>query len=328
MSTEWIVYNPGDEYPNYDGLEISSHNGVGPIYYFKNVKIEQNQNKNFTNLSGKWMIVGNGYFYGHYLQETIGPLLYYKKNIDKNLKILWVDQELVPNPHGHNLENASKEARNMLFSEGDILMSGSEFLNSNFIIEDFITFFNNIRFIPSLVEIIKNYKFKGLTQHNNTEINKLLRSFYGGSMKDDPSLPKKLFLSRKRRSMLIEQFGTGEDPLRYAPDWYHNAIEDYFRSIGYEIIEFSGIEVSMQAKYLYNADHVAGIHGTAFLNGIFCKPGTSFVSILSEPKYLYKHELDAKSVIDVNFNFVELYDRIGYQDTYDKLVESMALWIL
>jgi hypothetical protein len=314
-----IVGAAGLEYPNYDGMSIEKHQGIGPIYTFKNLII--NKGKSNKHLSGKWMVIANPYYYGHYLQESIGPMLYYKNNIDPDINILWLNQVLPSNAHDSNSFSViGKESLNLFKLDKDIVMTPEEFFNTEIVFENLITFFYSSRFVPGLK--IDNYIFKDLFQHDNELINKELKTYYSSKLKEDQSLPKKIFLSRKKRSELIEKFNNGEDPLRHAPMFYHDAIENFFKSEGYEVLEMSGKTVVEQASYMYNATHIAGIAGTAFLNGIFAKESTKFYLIKSEINYSYKHELDSYAVSNTDFKFIEMYNKESYSQVYAEVSEK------
>jgi hypothetical protein len=315
-----IVALPGLEYPNYDAMSVINHKGVGPIYTFTNLKI--NKDKPNTYLSGKWMVIANPYYYGHYLQESIGPLLYYKNNIDADINVLWLDQVAPENAHDSNsFAVIGKESRNLLKSNKDIVMASEQFFNTEIVFEQLVTFFYSSRFAPGLT--ISNYTFKDLFQHDNSLINKELRNFYLSKIDYNNSMPNKIFFSRRRRSELIEKFNNGEDPLRHAPIFYHEAIEDFFKSQGYKILEMSGKTVAEQASYVNSATHIAGIAGTAFLNGIFAKPDTKFYLIKSEQNYTYRHELDSYAVSNNDFKFIEMYNKEDYNQVYADISKKM-----
>lgn len=314
-----IVGVPGLEYPNYDGLEVLSYQDTGPIYKFKNLKTGSGT-KRF--LSGEWMVIANPYYYGHYLQENLGPLLLYRKYINSNIKVIWINQETPENAHDSNTFKKIGEEASKLFSfDGDEFISLNDFFNTEITFENLVTFFYGSRFVPGLN--INNYIFKDLYQHNNALINKELRNAYLNKIEKNKSLPKKIFLSRKKRSKLIEKFNNGEDPLRHAPSFYHDAIEDFFKTQGYEILEMSGKTVVEQASYVNNATHIAGISGTAFLNGIFAEKDTKFYLIKSEPNYAYQHELDSYSVSNEDFLFIEMYNKDNYDQVYSDISKKM-----
>ena len=102
--------NPGNEYPNYSGMSVLNHDGVGPIYTFNDIKF--GNNKQELNLSGEWMIIPRVGFYSHFLQETIGSFLYYKKYINPDVKILIVNN---PMPYdGNDMDNLVDSVLNIL----------------------------------------------------------------------------------------------------------------------------------------------------------------------------------------------------------------------
>jgi hypothetical protein len=317
-----IVYSAGLEYPNYDSVDISSHSDVGPIHKFRNIKIGKSKEKLF--LDGEWMVIANPYYYGHYLQEAIAPMIFYKKYINPDLKVLWLNQDVDANAHDSNsFMVIGEESRSILSSESDVFMNLDEFISKEIVFMNLVSFFYSSRFVPGLE--IKNYTFKDLYQHNNVFLNRELRNFYLPKVEINSSFPKKIFLSRKKRSSLIESFNDGKDSLRYAPGFYHNAIEDFFKLNDYRVLELAGMTVLEQASYIANAEEIAGISGTAFLNGIFAREGAKFNMILSEKNYTYRHQLDALSVAEFEFNFIEMYDKINYDQVYFELLEKVKI---
>jgi hypothetical protein len=100
--------------------------------------------------------------------------------------------------------------------------------------------------------------------------------------------------------------------LRWNEPWVEDAIEDYFMSQGYAVVQPSGISMQDQIRLFYNAEHVAGLLGTAFYNGIFSKPGTQFTAIRTTPAYWYNFEGDIHSVIDTPFSYINLYNKVSY----------------
>jgi hypothetical protein len=300
------IVDEGKEYPNFTSLDIAKVEETGPVYLFKNLQINKNDNKPLI-LNGNWMIIGKVPYYGHFLQEIIGSALLYKQK--HPLHILWVDNELGSTADGHEMESKFNLIKNKLRSDQDLELNYHDFSNTNIVFENLITFFYSSRFIPNSNEIFYHFNFKDTYMHGMFNINKELRNFFSNYMVKDNSFPKKIFISRKKRSVLIEEFK--EESIhfsRYSPIWYHDEIENFYKKMGYEVIEFSNIELDKQIKYFYNAELIAGINGAGFLNGIFCDSDVRFDIINSHREYVFWWERDIKSVIQAHFNYIDLYD--------------------
>lgn len=306
--------NPGNEYPNYSGMSVLNHNGVGPIYTFNDIKF--GNNKQELNFSGEWMIIPRVGFYSHFLQEIVGSFLYYKKYINPNVKILIINNPI--SYDGNDMDNLVDSVFSILPKDQSFILDDWQLKNISIKIDKLVTFWYSSRFYPNFD--IKSFIFYLLYQNNNDKINPLLRNFFSEYLVKDDSMPKKIFLSRRKRNAVMEEMGHADKlDFRYSPAWYHDAVEDFFKSLGYQIVELSGMKIEEQIKYFFNADHIAGIAGANLLNGIFASEGSDFIEILDNYKYHYDHRRDTKSTINVRWNQIQLYAKENYNQVFNDL---------
>jgi hypothetical protein len=309
------VESEDEVYPNYEGLNIKKINDVGARYLFNNIKI--GEGKEVKEFLGYWYVIAAAPYYGHYIQEVLAPFLYYKKYIDNNIKLLWVDNIVPEGTDGHVMNSVHSAVKELLKENITSEVSHDEWHANSHKFEYLVTFFNSSRFIPMFNS--KNFIITDVYQHNNTLLNKCLQEFFSLYKVIDANSNKKIFISRRKRSKLIEQFNDSGSLIRHSPEWYHDALESYFEGLGYSIHELSGMFVGDQVKLFYNATHIAGISGVGILNSIFCRGGTKIHSILSNPSYNYPWEKDILPVVDVNYNYIDLAKVSNEKELTDQL---------
>lgn len=98
-----------------------------------------------------------------------------------------------------------------------------------------------------------------------------------------PIQNKKIFISRKK----VNDINRG--PKAYNSDFFYSvrfitekneiALEDFFKSRGYQIVTAEDLSLIEQIKMYSSATHVAGIISSGFCNIIFCAPGTWVIPI-------------------------------------------------
>lgn len=95
-------------------------------------------------------------------------------------------------------------------------------------------------------------------------INFLRRSFEGMADRSFQS-PKRFYIQRigKTRSMLNE-----------------NEIIDYFKGLGWGIIEMEQLSMAQQIQLFSQADVICGPHGAAFTNLLWCRPGCKVIELV------------------------------------------------
>jgi hypothetical protein len=149
----------------------------------------------------------------------------------------------------------------------------------------------------------------------------------------DESLPKKIFLTRKIVSQELPdhpgntegQYSWKRDQLRlrYNPPWLEDAIEQFFIDEGYELVQLSGMTIPEQVNFFYNASHVACMLGTAFYNGIFSRQWTKFTAVRVTPSYWYDFEGDIQSVVNVKFDYANVYEHVDTEQVREFLTQTL-----
>jgi len=299
---------------SYDSLQILE-NDMTPIYVFKNLKLG-NFSGEKVYLPGTYMVITPTPHYFHFLKEYLGSYLYYKNNHNKNTKYLWLDHDQYYFRPYQQIKEVVKETFNLLDDDGFVTKK-EDFADKLFIIDELVIMFEGQKMI--LRDIVPHFNYQ-----NTPEINKEIVSFFKQYQVQDNEYPEKIFISRKIVSKALEgKEGSQEYKYRYVPEYIENAIEDFFIEKGFKIIELSGMPIKEQIKLFYNAKEVAGILGTGFFNGMFCKNMTKFIAIRTNDIYNYGFSDDISAVIDFDYQDINLNNRESYKSVYDELLSRV-----
>lgn len=311
MDIEIEVLRPNNKFKNFYAFD----HGKNTIFMFDEIRINPNR-KLVKTLSGTWMVVVLAQDYFHTLKESVGSYLYYKKHIDKDINILLVDLNPYEVPF-HKARKVTQELFMLLTKDNKNLfhINADEFYSRGIFIEKLALIYDGNK-------AMVNDSFPYFRQEKNAN-NKVVRDFLKDYMVEDLDKPKKIFISRRIVSEILEKENKLDSLSRYNPKWVEDAIEDFFIAHGYTILELSGMSLDDQIGYFYNADYVAGQIGNGSINGIFCKPGTNFVFLKTHNWFHYPYHEDIDQVIQANHTIVELYNSQSYdqitKDLYAKL---------
>jgi capsular polysaccharide biosynthesis protein len=66
---------------------------------------------------------------------------------------------------------------------------------------------------------------------------------------------------------------------RYLSKDDETMIENFFKNMGYQVIDCSNYSVEEQISIAYNSTHIVGIAGAAFVNTIFCNSNANVISL-------------------------------------------------
>lgn len=262
-----------------------------------------------------------GYHYHHFIKEILGPFLYYKNKIDPSIKILWVEQP-ISSPTGQNMELVNSEIKSLLIPFGLEEIDALDFPNLQLTIEELISFSCGTRFLYAK-EFIKHYEFCNIGYFDFSEVNHELRAFFNQFMVEDEKKPKKIFTTRRDANMVLLQNNLeNEFSNRYQDEGLTGALEDFFRSKGYEVISLSGMSVFDQISYFYNADVIAGVPGTNLCNLIYSKKDVSVIQVRHIPNYSYPWEKEFDSVLAPKYTYIDIFGVQGYEESL-ALLEKM-----
>lgn len=296
---------------SWDSFEIIEDSNT-PIYYFKNFKIGNFSGDSF-NLHGQYFLMSRVDQYFHFLKEYFGSYLYLKNKILPSINYLFIYNDVEKDsPDDYFIDNIIESVM-LKIKQNKGTAINQDFLNKGYVyISDFYMTFDHGK---ALIDYKKHFKHNGMP-----DIIKELRYFYSDSMVDNPSSPKKIFISRRLASSSQDYLvKTGQRAFRYYDRHINDALEDFFSDLGYSIIELYGINIEKQVELFYNATHIAGPLGTGFFNGIFSKPGTKFISVNRNPRYFFDFEGEIKSVIDCEFYYHQLEEHPDYQSFKESL---------
>lgn len=299
----------------YDSVNIERDSN-GLIYTFENVILGgKDENSSIVCLSGTHVVFSGVPHYFHFLKEYLAVYLHTRRAIDKDAKYIWIEHDNFYFPKYQEMRSVHDLVFQMLSGFDGIRLKDTDLENTTLLIEKLVVMWDSQM-------VVVNEKFPRHDYGKTPTLNNELREFFSEFAVEDPSLPKKIFLTRK---IVSEELPKHPDydysgntwkkeqiRLRWNPPWVEDAIEDYFMSQGYAVVQLSGISLPDQVRLFHNVDHVAGLLGTAFYNGIFSKPGTQFIAIRTNPSYWYNFEGDIKSVIDTPFLYINLYNKVSY----------------
>lgn len=296
----------------WDHFEVIQDNNT-PIYYFKNLKIGNFFGQELA-LSGKYFLIANVDQYFHFLKEYFGSYLYIKNNIYPDINYLYINNKMEKDIYDTQFVNPVIDSViKYIKSNPGNSIDEKVLKNDYLLISDFYMTFDHGQ---ALITYSKYFKHNGMP-----DLIKELRKFYSYAMIEDKSRPKKIFITRRLSSSsqdnLIKM--ARSRVFRYYDKHINDALEDFFKDLGYDIIELSGMNIEDQVKYFYNATHVAGPLGTGFFNGIFSRSGTKFISVNRNPRYFFDFEGEIKSVIDCEFYYNQLEEHPDYNSFKESL---------
>lgn len=306
----------------YEKLEILENEEL-PVYVFTNVNMRPNIKNNSIKLDGEWSIVWDaGGHYGHYIKEYAGGFVFCKSKF-KNLKPLFVRSgPLKPEDHVQlqQANNVIDFVNEMLYQDfGGIKMPSEEFWSKNIIIDKLIIVMDNGRNL-----FRRDYPY--FFECEAPGISREMIKYFNRLKIDDPTKPKKIFISRKTMTQTIKEQNIQNRmhyKNRYFDEWVEDALEQAFIEAGYTVIDFFGMSFEDQVSYSHNADFFAGIIGTSYHNGIWVKDGTTFYAIRPNTLYDFDWENDiTKSLNNIKFNYIDLFECKNYEEVYN-LVKSI-----
>jgi len=294
----------------YEKLEIVENQPI-PIFRFKNVHISPGS-KNAVRLKGQWNIVTDGFGqYGHFMKEGIGQYLYCKQ-LFSNLQPLFLHVyshdtpeylrsivELCFNRIKKDLENQKAAVGSLEYVE----FKGPALHHKHFIIDELIVMMDNGRLVFA-------QSFPNFWEARAPHLSRCLVDYFNDLRVYDFSKPKKIFITRRNRSKELDKRNQKDDfwyKNRFIDDNTLSLVESIFAKHGYEIIDFSGMTLHDQISYSYNSTHFAGFLGTAFHNGIWCKPGTKFYGLrATQYNFDWKHDI-IHTVEESTYSLIDIW---------------------
>ena len=298
------------------------------IRVYENVIIGNHESRNVKCFNGTNLIITCTPHYFHYLKEYFASFIYYKKTYDSSAKYLWIENAGYVYPKHQQMCDVCDWTMSFIANDCAGRFDLSSLHQSCLIIERLVVVFDGQAIIANYDEEFKDYtKTPGL----NAE----LRYMFLEKAKYPKVKQDKIFISRRIVSEQLAnwQFTNPEHDkwlktqilLRYHEDWIEEEIENVFLENGYAIIQPSGMPMDEQIGLFASATHVAGLLGTGFYNGIFCKRGTKFTAIMINPKYWYPFEDDIGSLVDVEFKYIHMGGHLKDRKTVRKHLETCMI---
>jgi hypothetical protein len=269
-----------------------------------------NQDKD-KNLFGNFYILDldslNSHF--HFINDQIGEYLAIKEIVN-DLKLLVVAKRIATNKKSLQDHNKTSKTVYDILSKLDIFEDQVVNLNEYKSLHIENVFLTQIYFNSYLD---KSMVFKDSGNHPKTTVGPLRNLFLSEKNLQNAS-NKKLFISRMNESNRIRQLRKKYDELslgdlitfkifksnlgsdlkikildRFISLSDEKELEDFFAKNGYEIINPGDYSLDEQINIFSSASHVAGISGAAFINTIFCKPGTKVIILNTSNRYTFPH---------------------------------------
>jgi len=316
-----IEINPLKPGVKFSSLQTFDH-GDNTIFIFGDVVFgSENATTSPRYFGGTYMPISPASHYFHFLKEYVGSFLYYKKHIDETVKPLWIETPVLTLDY-HDTNKPIQTIFDLLVNK---IKNPIVFLNYN-LMNNLHLHFEKIAVIYDSAVVFVSSEFPHFDQFKHTN-NKEVRDFLQDFLIKDSSYPQKVYVSRKKVSAVLNANNSKTHISRPNEIYVDEAIEDYFIQSGFSVIDFSGMELENQIKYMYNATHVAGLIGANTWNGIFCDNNTTFYCIKTQRWFNHPYDVDIKSVINANFNYVDLFNLESYENVYNELVQKIGLAI-
>lgn len=330
-----------------------------PGYERKLINAKQvsfNKTNNDIVIPGKsFLITIDNWQYAHVIQECIGHFEFIKKYIP-DIKIYF----LCPGEYKESVYNSSNNIVSLVFK--DLMekygVSDSEVINYN----SSVTFENVYYLFNFFIKGLKGSTNSNEPIHTSKdkdfemqlESSRLIRKLFE-SDKIINQNKNKIFISKTKSDLAYKGFMKRKEELRniYTNDEeffkmlkdlqgdneynsmefnnkirvYENQdkIEDFFRSLGYEIVHNEDIGLFNQINRYYNASHIASINGTGCYNAIFSDPDTKMFMINTHNRfYWFFDELIADNLEPGNlFVFPEQDPTSDEEISIDDILDSL-----
>ena len=289
----------------YSSLSTYDH-GDNTIYEFSNVRYARTDNEfKIRKIKGTYLPMVPAPHYFHFIKEYLGSFLYYKKHINNTAKVLWIDLEW-DGDEFHNTQEPIQKILEMLSEQNIpiVFINLDDLFKSNIEIEKIAVIYDTATFVVS-TEFPPFDQFK---HTNNVEVREFLKPL----MVKDSTYPKKVYISRRQVSNVLEKNNKKQHISRYNQPHVENALEDFFTKKGYVVLDFSGMSLQKQIMYMYNATHVAGLMGAGTWNGIFCDNNVRYFCLQTHMWFNHEYDKDIKSVIETDYTLVRIYDTSSY----------------
>lgn len=277
-----------------------------------------------TFIPGKNFVFQYDQFIWHYLQEMVGQYEIVKTFIE-DIKPLFLDPSIYSHLNTYSeFKRVNKSHLKYLDDIHDIYAIDDNVYqyNQNMVIEetymilDLKGYFPEELFIHHGVipywSINKEHEHRHFKPSGYWQLDglKLIKNEFTKHVKTIDESPNKIYISRKDSAKRHEQI-KDIDPFWYTTRTFTNEdyIEEYFISKGYKSFQFEGMSYLEQLTLLYNATHIAGTVGSAFINTFICKENTNLIEIHVKKDYNFNYDYLTTMFninrIEINLKFVD-----------------------
>lgn len=294
---------------------------ISHIVKFKNLRINPNSKKPQIKFEGDCFLATLHYFYHHSMLDMMGEYFFIRSHVP-DLKCyfnsmmgkspIWRDDfedrsvdtyldYLYRYPFGMrkyneiNYHEYTRELVNIFSPDRQIYTIESD----NLLFENFY------------VAVDLPTPFAGRDYSKHRDIKSM--SEYLSNLCEEKNLPKKIYISRKLNNIRykneLKQNPTNNplaNPIIRVFD-EEDSIEKYFNSIGYQSVCLEGMPLLDQLNLFYNATHIAGLNGSAWVNLLAAKENTNIIELNLIAGYI--NRFNYKEIYKFkNFNFIDYHN--------------------
>lgn len=307
---------------------------ISHIVKFKNLKINPNSKRKQLIIKGDSFLATIHYFYHHSVLDIMSEYFYIKSYVPE-LKCYFNSVSGKYPEWRDSFEDRSINTYLNYLNKYPFGMTKYNEIKYHEYVKDLVNIFSedkqiytiesdNILFENFYVIVDLPTAFAGRDYSKTRDIESL--SKYLSNLCQKQNTPKKIYISRKLNNIRykneLKQSPT-DDPLanqRIRVFENENLIEDYFNSIGYESFCLEGMPMLDQLNLFYNATHIAGLNGSAWVNLLAAKENTNIIELNLISGYTnrfnYKKAYEFKK-----FNFIDYHNVSG---DIPKIIEELS----
>jgi hypothetical protein len=297
---------------------------ISHIVRFKNLKINPDSKRKPIFFEGNSFLATLHYFYHHTILDMMGEYFFIKAHVS-DLKC-YFNSLMAKSPEWRdNFEDRSVDTYLNYLKKYPFGANQYNETNYHEFTRDLVNIFSPDKQIYTTESdslIFENFyivvdlptPFAGKSYPQNRDIESL--SIHLSELCEDKDLPKKIYVSRQMNNIRykneLKQQPT-QNPqanARIRVFEKENLIEEYFNSIGYQSVILEGMSMLDQLNLFYNATHIAGLNGSAWVNLLASKEKTNIIELNLidgyANKFNYKNLYNFK-----NFNFIDYHNVSG-----------------
>lgn len=274
------------------------------IFELENLKISNN-NARYKEKNGVYFPIRYRHQFISLLQDYIAGYLKYKK-IYPDLKIIFFTNNFLES-------NPKNYLRNQKFLDDLVFHFNSEIINTdidNYIFDKVILNEVEMTVIPR--EIYDNggapYEFDEKIKKWRIEAIPLIYAEFSKYIKKENN--NKIYVSRSKINKQWKKFIDHEylQTLRVHDDFFDEALDEIFKSLGFNVIEFFDYGFFEQINISFNSDYYVSIDGSSLINAMWANNDCKIIKIITKKNYAYYWDEKLKSVGKSIYKTIDVSD--------------------